>query len=270
MPIPGARRRAWSLRDCRRAVTVIAFAEMIAAGAGVEDVAVCFGITPLTVQRRLKLAKVSPTLFELFRKDKINLDQLMALAITDDHAAQERVWNTTPAYNRTSPIPTRLSGVHSVARGTHARARGRGMRQSSQPQRRTPDAERCADHESAEQGREPGPNCRAVKFDLPGDVSHRRRELIGKRQRRRFLHCLAVVGQGLRRRGRRATFDVVGQGLLCRVGACARLGVDAVRYSFIAVDLHHLLLAGLPAHHFGLEAAPLLTSAAPVDKAQRT
>ena len=31
-------------------------------------------------------------------------------------------------------------------------------------------------------------------------------------------------------------------------GACARLGADAGRYSFIAVDLHHLLFAGLPAH----------------------
>jgi hypothetical protein len=30
--------------------------------------------------------------------------------------------------------------------------------------------------------------------------------------------------------------------------ACARLGANAVRYSFIAVDFHHLLLAGLPAH----------------------
>jgi hypothetical protein len=30
--------------------------------------------------------------------------------------------------------------------------------------------------------------------------------------------------------------------------ADARLGADVVRYSFIAVDLHHLLLAGLPAH----------------------
>jgi hypothetical protein len=28
----------------------------------------------------------------------------------------------------------------------------------------------------------------------------------------------------------------------------ARLGADVVRYSFIAVDFHHLLLAGLPAH----------------------
>ena len=88
-------RAAMSVAD-----TVTAFAEMIAAGAGVEDVAVCFGITPLTVQRRLKLAKVSPVLFELFRQDKINLDQLMALAITDDHAAQERVWNSTASYNR--------------------------------------------------------------------------------------------------------------------------------------------------------------------------
>lgn len=26
--------------------------------------------------------------------------------------------------------------------------------------------------------------------------------------------------------------------------ACARLGADVVRYSFIAVDFHHLLLAG--------------------------
>jgi len=28
---------------------------------------------------------------------------------------------------------------------------------------------------------------------------------------------------------------------------CARLGDDVDRYSFIAVDFHHLLLAGLPA-----------------------
>jgi len=30
--------------------------------------------------------------------------------------------------------------------------------------------------------------------------------------------------------------------------ACARLGADVVRYTFIVMDLHHLLLAGLPAH----------------------
>jgi hypothetical protein len=30
--------------------------------------------------------------------------------------------------------------------------------------------------------------------------------------------------------------------------ACARLGANVDRYSFIAVDFHHLLHAGLPAH----------------------
>jgi hypothetical protein len=30
--------------------------------------------------------------------------------------------------------------------------------------------------------------------------------------------------------------------------ACARLEADVVRYTFIVADLHHLLLAGLPAH----------------------
>jgi ParB-like chromosome segregation protein Spo0J len=43
--------------------TVTAFADMVASGAGIEDLAVFFGITPLTVQRRMKLAKVSPKLF---------------------------------------------------------------------------------------------------------------------------------------------------------------------------------------------------------------
>jgi hypothetical protein len=35
---------------------------------------------------------------------------------------------------------------------------------------------------------------------------------------------------------------------LTLTGNDARLGADGDRYSFIAVDLHHLLLAGLPAH----------------------
>ena len=90
-------REAMSVAD-----TVQAFADMVATGAGVEDVAVSFGITPLTVKRRLKLANVSPRLFELFRQDEMNLDQLMALAISDDHAAQERVWDGMDNYERSA------------------------------------------------------------------------------------------------------------------------------------------------------------------------
>ena len=37
--------------------------------------------------------------------------------------------------------------------------------------------------------------------------------------------------------------------------ACARLGADVGRYSFIAVDFHHILLASLPAHSLALQPA---------------
>ena len=37
--------------------------------------------------------------------------------------------------------------------------------------------------------------------------------------------------------------------------ACARLGADVGRYSFIAVDFHHILLAGPPAHSLALRPA---------------
>ena len=58
--------------------------------------------------------------------------------------------------------------------------------------------------------------------------------------------------------GTREQFSIAAQWLACtypcrRFAATladdnARLGANVVRYSFIAVDLHHLLLAGLPAH----------------------
>src|SRR6516225_9494360 len=65
------------------------------------------------------------------------------------------------------------------------------------------------------------------------------------------FHCTDSVGT-------RNQFSIAAQWLACTfpcrrfadilADACARLGDDVGRYSFIAVDLHHLLLAGLPAH----------------------
>ena len=58
--------------------------------------------------------------------------------------------------------------------------------------------------------------------------------------------------------GTRNPYSIADQWLACTfpyrrfadilADACARLGADVVRYSFIVVDLYHLLLAGLPAH----------------------
>lgn len=77
-----------------------AFAALVAEGRPIEDIAADFGITPLVVQRRLKLANVSPRLLTDYRADAVTLDQLMALAITDDHAAQEVAFYDTPQWQR--------------------------------------------------------------------------------------------------------------------------------------------------------------------------
>ena len=78
-----------------------AFKALIAAGKGIEDVAARFGVSVLTVQRRLKLSAASPKLLALYRQDDINLDQLMALALSDDHEAQERTWFDAQPWDRT-------------------------------------------------------------------------------------------------------------------------------------------------------------------------
>lgn len=77
-----------------------AFRRMIEAGEAIEDIAAAFGVTPVVVERRLKLANVAPQLLDLYRTGDIKLDQLMALAVTDDHAAQIAVWDDLPDYNR--------------------------------------------------------------------------------------------------------------------------------------------------------------------------
>jgi ParB family transcriptional regulator, chromosome partitioning protein len=77
-----------------------AFAALVAEGRPIEDIAADFGVTPLVVQRRLKLANVSPRLLADYRADAVTLDQLMALAITDDHAAQEAAFYDVPEWRR--------------------------------------------------------------------------------------------------------------------------------------------------------------------------
>ncbi|EOD4920991.1 MAG: ParB N-terminal domain-containing protein [Alicycliphilus sp.] len=77
-----------------------AFAALVAEGRPIEDIAADFSVTPLVVQRRLKLANVSPRLMADYRADAVSLDQLMALAITDDHAAQESAYYDAPQWQR--------------------------------------------------------------------------------------------------------------------------------------------------------------------------
>ncbi|PWV59816.1 ParB/RepB/Spo0J family partition protein [Plasticicumulans acidivorans] len=77
-----------------------AFAALVKEGRPIEDIAADFGVTPLVVQRRLKLASVSPRLLADYRDGAVTLEQLMALTITDDHAAQESAFYGAPEWQR--------------------------------------------------------------------------------------------------------------------------------------------------------------------------
>lgn len=87
-----------------------AFAALVAEGRPIEDIAADFSVTPLVVQRRLKLANVSPRLMAEYRADAVTLDQLMALAVTDDHASQDAAFYDAPQWQRSpSALRERLT-----------------------------------------------------------------------------------------------------------------------------------------------------------------
>lgn len=91
--------------DMSAADEIEAFAQRVESGDGPESIAARFSVTPAHVARRLKLARVSPRLIAALRKDEIGLDQLTALASTDDHARQEATFFDAPEWART---PERL------------------------------------------------------------------------------------------------------------------------------------------------------------------
>jgi ParB family transcriptional regulator, chromosome partitioning protein len=75
-----------------------AFRALIDKGMPPADVAARFGVTEAVVKQRLKLANVSPVILDAYRAGKTTLQQIMAFAVTDDHEAQEQVWNNLRDY----------------------------------------------------------------------------------------------------------------------------------------------------------------------------
>lgn len=104
----------------------VAFHALIEKGGTVEDVAARFGVTPHVVARRLKLAAVSPKLRALYRKGELTLDHMMAFAVSDDHAEQERVWSELPQWNR-DPEDIRAALTGEALRSDHPLVRFVGM-----------------------------------------------------------------------------------------------------------------------------------------------
>lgn len=69
-----------------------AFKGMIDAGKTEAEVASTHRVSIAFVRQRLRLASASPLLLQAFRDEDIDLDQLMAYCITDDHARQNSVF----------------------------------------------------------------------------------------------------------------------------------------------------------------------------------
>lgn len=77
-----------------------AFAALAAEGKTVDEIADMFSVTPLVVERRLRLANAHPELLDLFRKGEISTDQLIALCATSDQDRQLSVWQNAGMYDR--------------------------------------------------------------------------------------------------------------------------------------------------------------------------
>jgi ParB family chromosome partitioning protein len=87
---------------------VMAYRNLTDAGLSPDEIAPRFGVSPLTVKRYLKLTHVSPVIFKLYAEDEMNFEQISALALTDDHELQERIWNSTPEWQRNGSTFRRL------------------------------------------------------------------------------------------------------------------------------------------------------------------
>ncbi|SED24570.1 ParB/RepB/Spo0J family partition protein [Bradyrhizobium erythrophlei] len=94
-------------------------------GFGAEEIAARFGVTPHVVRQRLRLGAVSPKLMQVYRDGDLVLEQLMAFAITDDHARQESVYERL-SYNRDASTIRRMLTETNVA-ATDRRARFVGI-----------------------------------------------------------------------------------------------------------------------------------------------
>lgn len=90
-----------------------AFAQLAEAGHGPEAIAGRFGVNGTHVARRLRLARLSPRLIEALKKDEVDLDQLGALAFSDDHALQEKAFFDAPEWQRTpDQLKARVTQAH--------------------------------------------------------------------------------------------------------------------------------------------------------------
>ena len=89
--------------DMHPADQVVAFDELHKAGRTVEQIAERFGVTPVTVEKRLRLANVHPELLQAYRDEKLTLEALMAFTLSPDPDEQLACFKTVSGHYRLNP-----------------------------------------------------------------------------------------------------------------------------------------------------------------------
>lgn len=85
-----------------------AFKVLIDDGASIPDVAARFGIAETVVAKRLKLGRLSAVILDAYHQGDIDLELAQAFAVSDDHRAQERVFDELPDWNRQAHVIRRM------------------------------------------------------------------------------------------------------------------------------------------------------------------
>lgn len=96
-------------------------------GMSEEDIAARHFVSPAIVKQRLRLASVSPKLHDVYADDGMTLEQLMAFAVTGDHARQEQVWENVSRSNYDEPYQIRRMLTENTVRASDRRARFIGL-----------------------------------------------------------------------------------------------------------------------------------------------
>lgn len=103
-----------------------AFRQIIDDGASVPEVAARFGIAESTVNKRLRLGRLSPVILSAYRAEDIDLEQAMAFTLSDDHQAQERVFSELAGHH-VSPYAIRRALTQGEIPATDKRAQFIGL-----------------------------------------------------------------------------------------------------------------------------------------------
>ncbi|GAN97754.1 chromosome partitioning nuclease protein ParB [Komagataeibacter europaeus NBRC 3261] len=104
-----------------------AFRDMLEKGMSEEEIAAAFFVAPAVVRQRLRLMTVSDKLLDIYEQDGMNLEQLMAFSISDDHARQEQVWDIVSQSHNREPYVIRRMLTEKTVRASDRRVRFVGL-----------------------------------------------------------------------------------------------------------------------------------------------